>query len=349
MDPAGARAEQLATSSPRLQVDNERPLPPIPDPNLDKTVGVEPSSTISNEPPGSLNRGAASEAENEAEEVAGEAGAGVHDEDTRKTQHNLTLGLGRPADETLLLSQGGVFIPRGDTNLSLHTSSPASSHQTATGADTGSALTMSRTKARRDSLEPMDLSGVNTGSRIVTGESSSQTSYTNEARSSFRLDTSSLHMSAQTLPHRPAATRDGNSDSLLDSSLLPRTSSSQSRQGQADETPPDSGSPIVSGIRPQTNVQPSPGGVLSTMSQQREHATGLVLPRWQPDAEVTFCPICRTQFSTFVLYVMFLCDELILIGRLGFFIRKHHCRYVLPETAGSFRVSYFQKTWEAWF
>lgn len=23
-----------------------------------------------------------------------------------------------------------------------------------------------------------------------------------------------------------------------------------------------------------------------------------VLPRWQPDAEVTFCPICRTQFST---------------------------------------------------
>lgn len=26
---------------------------------------------------------------------------------------------------------------------------------------------------------------------------------------------------------------------------------------------------------------------------------GFVLPRWQPDAEVTFCPICRTQFSKF--------------------------------------------------
>lgn len=38
----------------------------------------------------------------------------------------------------------------------------------------------------------------------------------------------------------------------------------------------------------------------------------VVLPRWQPDAEVTFCPICRTQFS--------------------FFVRKHHCRYVNPET-----------------
>jgi FYVE zinc finger len=32
----------------------------------------------------------------------------------------------------------------------------------------------------------------------------------------------------------------------------------------------------------------------------------IILPRWQPDAEVTYCPICRTQFS--------------------FFIRKHHCR-----------------------
>jgi hypothetical protein len=33
----------------------------------------------------------------------------------------------------------------------------------------------------------------------------------------------------------------------------------------------------------------------------------IILPRWQPDAEVTYCPICRTQFS--------------------FFVRKHHCRY----------------------
>ncbi|KAK4173576.1 putative E3 ubiquitin-protein ligase ZNRF2 [Triangularia setosa] len=32
----------------------------------------------------------------------------------------------------------------------------------------------------------------------------------------------------------------------------------------------------------------------------------LILPRWQPDAEVTYCPICNTQFSIFV--------------------RKHHCR-----------------------
>ncbi|CAG8955468.1 hypothetical protein HYFRA_00010335 [Hymenoscyphus fraxineus] len=35
-------------------------------------------------------------------------------------------------------------------------------------------------------------------------------------------------------------------------------------------------------------------------------STEVVVPRWQPDAEVTICPICHTQFS--------------------FFIRKHHCR-----------------------
>lgn len=54
----------------------------------------------------------------------------------------------------------------------------------------------------------------------------------------------------------------------------------------------------------------------STVSSQRSGAGSrragespdVMLPRWQPDAEVTFCPICHTQFSIFV--------------------RKHHCRYV---------------------
>ncbi|CRK47095.1 hypothetical protein BN1723_007353 [Verticillium longisporum] len=53
------------------------------------------------------------------------------------------------------------------------------------------------------------------------------------------------------------------------------------------------------------------GSITSNRSQQqpaegRNGSSEIVLPRWQPDAEVTFCPICRTQFS--------------------FFVRKHHCR-----------------------
>lgn len=39
---------------------------------------------------------------------------------------------------------------------------------------------------------------------------------------------------------------------------------------------------------------------------ERTEPPEFLLPRWQPDAEVTYCPICHTQFSIFV--------------------RKHHCR-----------------------
>lgn len=44
----------------------------------------------------------------------------------------------------------------------------------------------------------------------------------------------------------------------------------------------------------------------STQSALSSILSEIALPRWQPDAEVTYCPICQTQFN--------------------FFIRKHHCR-----------------------
>lgn len=71
-----------------------------------------------------------------------------------------------------------------------------------------------------------------------------------------------------------------------------------------------------------TGRRPTGGGVNEREidnSQQTEDSEGVsefILPRWQPDAEATFCPICRTQFS--------------------FFIRKHHCRFANPlVSAGS--------------
>jgi hypothetical protein len=36
---------------------------------------------------------------------------------------------------------------------------------------------------------------------------------------------------------------------------------------------------------------------IAPQRHSRRSPTEVVLPRWQPDAEVTFCPICRSQFS----------------------------------------------------
>jgi hypothetical protein len=41
---------------------------------------------------------------------------------------------------------------------------------------------------------------------------------------------------------------------------------------------------------------------------RRESESSIVLPSWQPDADVNHCPVCKSQFT--------------------FFYRKHHCRYV---------------------
>jgi hypothetical protein len=49
----------------------------------------------------------------------------------------------------------------------------------------------------------------------------------------------------------------------------------------------------------------------------------VVVPRWQPDAEVTICPICGTQFSEFLTRTCY-CPYTYCV--IGFFVRKHHCR-----------------------
>ncbi|KAK3310167.1 FYVE zinc finger-domain-containing protein [Chaetomium strumarium] len=54
-----------------------------------------------------------------------------------------------------------------------------------------------------------------------------------------------------------------------------------------------------------TGLAPGPSPSLSTAAEHTSPSE-MVLPRWQPDSEVTYCPFCGTQFS--------------------FFVRKHHCR-----------------------
>lgn len=98
---------------------------------------------------------------------------------------------------------------------------------------------------------------------------------------------------------------------------LPQSASGSSVSSHRSAGP---GSPSFQ-RRPATPPSPPPASRRRTSSnafaatravhqQQRppesRRPSDLVLPRWQPDAEVTFCPICHTQFSIF--------------------IRKHHCR-----------------------
>lgn len=75
------------------------------------------------------------------------------------------------------------------------------------------------------------------------------------------------------------------------------------------------------GPAPRTAQQQAPVSLVQLQQQQQQQQqprpsvssrrpSEIVLPRWQPDAEVTICPICGTQFSVF--------------------IRKHHCRYGSP-------------------
>ncbi|KAG8165248.1 hypothetical protein KVR01_005523 [Diaporthe batatas] len=98
---------------------------------------------------------------------------------------------------------------------------------------------------------------------------------------------------------------------------LPQSASASSIISHRSAGP---GSPSFS-RRPATPPSPPPASRRRTSSNafaatravhqpqrppESRRPSDLVLPRWQPDAEVTFCPICHTQFSIF--------------------IRKHHCR-----------------------
>ncbi|KAK3950943.1 FYVE zinc finger-domain-containing protein [Pseudoneurospora amorphoporcata] len=71
-----------------------------------------------------------------------------------------------------------------------------------------------------------------------------------------------------------------------------------SRLREVYESPPTPTTDVSPRLVRGLSQQPPPA--------QRRVLEEIVLPRWQPDAEVTYCPICHTQFSIFV--------------------RKHHCR-----------------------
>lgn len=84
----------------------------------------------------------------------------------------------------------------------------------------------------------------------------------------------------------------------------PMLSSSGPAEPQATNTSTPSPSPAPRLVSRPTAAVPS--STPPAAPTQPPAPPQIVLPRWQPDSEVTYCPICGTQFSIFV--------------------RKHHCR-----------------------
>lgn len=86
---------------------------------------------------------------------------------------------------------------------------------------------------------------------------------------------------------------------------------SHSDGGESTQASPGIESPTASRRRTDTLSEGSDSAQPSSPAQSHEEAAlaEFALPRWQPDAEVTYCAICQRQFS--------------------FFVRKHHCRFVI--------------------
>ena len=77
---------------------------------------------------------------------------------------------------------------------------------------------------------------------------------------------------------------------------MPATTSATAPTTSTAPTESSSSLPTPGRLHPEPGPRPQAG----------RQPSEIVLPRWQPDSDVTYCPICHAQFSIFV--------------------RKHHCR-----------------------
>lgn len=95
--------------------------------------------------------------------------------------------------------------------------------------------------------------------------------------------------------------------------------SSQPGAGSSELTVPDGPSPSRPSHRPSPSLPTHPSRSSSLGQEQREERreSDIVLPAWQPDSDVSYCPVCGSQFT--------------------FFYRKHHCRYVFSLSPSSHR------------
>lgn len=144
--------------------------------------------------------------------------------------------------------------------------------------------------------------------RMSSGDRSSSSSGRGSSRSASRAAGSSSNPIVVGESPRHAA--QARQDPEPRASLMARDLAAETRRSLTGGNPspvfrtPSQTSQTISGR--QSSAAPS--AAAPPLNTRPARLPSVTLPRWQPDAEVTYCPICHTQFS--------------------FFVRKHHCRLV---------------------
>lgn len=208
-------------------------------------------------------------------------------------------------------------------------------------------------------IEPRNHSGVHAsstetgGARLASGErrpgersalnsgSHQHQDTTSAAPSRLNMEISGLRSSAPTasLLHvgaefgEPSGSQSGvahDANASLASQHIPRDHSGEHGQGHSDLDrfrALDINAVLNMPLRETQRDEPSIPLPIQDEEIDAQHggsesvSSDFALPRWQPDAEVTYCPICQTQFSIFV--------------------RKHHCRQVISL----FLIELYQSTY----
>jgi hypothetical protein len=287
MDPEEYRAAiSIAATSPRPELENERPLPPTPDRDMDVLRSSERSSSTTAEPT-NLPVGEADQSRSPE---------AIHMLERLLSTHEL------PPRDT---SSASNNMPSADNRVPAIVRADIHAEE-----DDNSSLS---TNVEDLDLYNAEYQALSAGgaSRPARSSSNLATRYLERENTYARVHprapvTRPPHASPA---HTPRSILDDHSSSSEDPLLLSQTPSNQIRRRY--ESAGDSGVNEAShfnGPLPPYRTRPvadswtysgEVGNRHPSTPPQLEQTGEVVVPRWQPDAEVTFCPICRTQFSMF--------------------------------------------------
>jgi hypothetical protein len=295
MDPEEYRATtSIATSNPEPELENERPLPPTPDRDADVIASSEqPSSTVAE--PNNLGAGEADQSRSREAIQMLERLRSMHEQ---PPQNTTSVPNNIPSME---IRVPAIVGPRADYH---------------TGDNDNSSLS--------NNVEDLDLYNAEYQA-LSAGRVSRPARPLNNTATRYQERENPYPGVSPRAPvarpplvspaHTPIPILDDHSSSSEDPPLLSQTPPSQIRRRY--ERAPDLGVNETShfnGPLPPYRTRPvaetwrylgEVGNMQPSTPPPVEQTGEVVVPRWQPDAEVTFCPICRTQFSMFSFRLAF--------------------------------------------